>query len=112
MNCSALSAGRALARQRPEALTEAEWQRIVVTDIAEPAGWRRYHTYDSRRSDSGFPDLVLVRDGRLIFVELKSQKGRSTPAQREWLRELGACLGVEVFLWRPSDVTEVERVLR
>ena len=27
---------------------------------AVPAGWMVYHTYDSRRSTAGFPDLVLV----------------------------------------------------
>lgn len=92
------------------ALTERQWQDRVV-DLARWHGWRTYHTHDSRRSAAGFPDLVLVRGGRLLFVELKSSSGRVTPAQRVWLADLSACPGVEVHLWRPADWVEVQTTL-
>ena len=58
----------------------------------------------------GFPDLMLLKPGRLIVAEVKSQKGRLTFAQEVWLeafRETHA----EVYVWRPDDWPEVERVL-
>lgn len=82
----------------------------TVTDYARLSGWLVYHTHDSRRSAAGFPDLVLVRAGVLIFAELKTAKGRLSFQQEEWLevlRETHAC----VFLWRPADWPEIERVL-
>ena len=74
-----------------------------VVDCARLYKWKHYHTFDSRRSPEGFPDLCLVRPPRIVFAELKSEHGRLTPAQREWVRELGEC-GLEVHLWRPADI--------
>ena len=92
------------------ALSERDFQRQVV-ELAELTGWRTYHTYDSRNSHPGFPDLVLVRAPRLIFAELKRERGRVAAAQREWAEDLEACPGVEYYLWRPSDWDEIKQVL-
>jgi hypothetical protein len=56
----------------------------LVLDLARALGWMAYHTRDSRRSDPGWPDLVLVRNGRILFLELKVGRGRLTAAQRAW----------------------------
>ena len=81
-------------------LTERQWQTEVV-NLARHQGWLVYHTYDSRRSEPGFPDLVLVR-GAVIFVELKTDKGRLTKAQKRWLTRLRDA-GADVWVWRPCD---------
>ena len=91
-------------------ISEAQFQAQVIR-YAELMGWRAYHTYDSRRSAAGFPDLVLVKRPRIVFAELKSGRGRVSPSQAAWLAELRACRQ-EVFCWRPSDWEEIERVLR
>lgn len=69
-----------------------------------------YHTFDSRRSAPGFPDLVLTRRPRVIFAELKRDDGRPTVHQEAWLDDLRAC-GQEVFLWKPSDWKSIEKEL-
>ena len=87
----------------------------TVTELATLTGWLVYHTYDSRRSQAGFPDLVLARADRLIFAELKTDKGRIRPAQIEWLDRLGAVAssqpGISVYLWRPKDWAGIEKIL-
>lgn len=93
------------------AVTESELQGFVVT-LARLHGWLAYHTYDSRRSEAGFPDLTMVRDGRIIFAELKSEKGRVTAAQQRWLDWLVESSGVEVYVWRPSDLDSIDGILR
>jgi hypothetical protein len=94
----------------PDNPVEKDWQAEVV-DIALRCGWRRkYHTFDSRRSDRGFPDLVLCRPPRLIFAELKTNTGRVTGDQQAWLDDLAAC-GAEAYTWRPFDRPTVDRVL-
>ena len=90
-------------------ITEKAWQAKVI-EAAKWLGWSVYHTHDSRRSEAGFPDLVLVRDQRLIFAELKSPKGRVTPAQTQWLWLLGETFA-EVYLWRPDDWPTVQERL-
>jgi hypothetical protein len=89
-------------------ISEKEWQAQVI-QLATMWGWKHYFTYRSKRSPTGFPDLTLARD-RVIWAELKAGRGRPTPAQLEWLEALEAA-GGEVYLWRPSDLDEVGRVL-
>ena len=83
-----------------------------VRDVARLHGWRRFHTWLSKHSPAGFPDEVLVRSGRLIFAELKSERGKLSDEQEAWLEELRAVPGVEVFVWRPADMDEIATVLR
>ena len=89
-------------------MLEKDWQKQVVA-IARRCGWAVYHTYDSRRSAPGYPDLTLVRE-RLVFAELKREDGKLSSAQEEWLERLRDA-GVEVHVWRPSDLRHVHAVL-
>lgn len=82
-------------------VTERQWQQAIC-ELASLLGWRWYHTHDSRRSPEGFPDLVLVKGGRLLFFECKTEKGRVTKAQDEWLTALGPVSDLAVVV-RPSD---------
>ena len=96
-------------------VTEAEFQQTVV-QYAVLRGWRTYHTHDSRRSNPGYPDLTLVRDRRIVFAELKTETGRVTHDQQEWLTDLLVAAnwnpGVDVYVWHPSDWGLIEDVLR
>lgn len=87
----------------------------AVTELAGLCGWLVYHTYDSRRSQAGFPDLVLARADRLIFAELKTAKGTLRDAQTLWLNTLGSLAttqpDVEVYLWRPKDWDGIAEIL-
>lgn len=82
-----------------------------VIDLATLRGWLVYHTYDSRRSSPGFPDLVLVRHNTLLFAELKTEKGKPTGAQKQWLEALRNVETISPNLWKPSDWQEIERIL-
>lgn len=97
-------------KSNPLAVSEREFQRQVIA-LARLLGWRVYHTWNSIHSAGGFPDLVLVKDRKIIFAELKSEKGQLTPAQREWIDALSECEGVEAFVWRPSSWAQIEKVL-
>jgi hypothetical protein len=82
----------------------------TVREAATLTGWLVYHTFHSKRSPSGFPDLVCVRD-RVVFAELKGPTTRVTREQKRWLDALAAA-GAEVYLWRPDEWEEIQRVLR
>lgn len=77
----------------------------AVRQLARRLGWMEYHTYRSTKSPAGFPDLVLVRPPRLIFVELKTEKGKLSEAQDAWINAL-VKTNVEVAIWRPHHLTE------
>lgn len=92
--------------------SEAAFQQQLV-QLAAFYGWDLvYHTHDSRRSQPGFPDLVLVREPEILFVEVKTQTGRVRPEQARWISALTAC-GLEALIVRPADFdTFHERVAR
>jgi hypothetical protein len=76
-----------------------------VVALAKKNGWKAYHAYDSRKSEAGFPDLVLVKR-YVIYAELKTNVGRTTAAQEVWLEALLQA-GAEVRVWRPVDWPEI-----
>jgi len=84
----------------------------AIRQAASLQGWKCYHTYDSRRSNPGFPDLILVGHGKLIFWEAKSAKGTVSPEQQQWLDALSTVTApplVEVI--RPADLDRCLEVL-
>ena len=126
------------------AWSEATFQREVIK-LARAHGWLVHAQRPARtkrgwataiQGDPGFPDLVLVRQRRIIFAELKTETGRLPGDQRAWLGALEACqriirdldstetsatgkgIGVvtklrlpEVYQCRPGDWDEIVRLL-
>ena len=109
-------------------ITEADFQAAVI-ELAEAQGWKVAHFHDSRRwvpekirgvvvhgkwvgdaQAKGWPDLVLVRGGKSLFVELKRDGERPTREQLEWGNALFNA-GLNWQLWRPEDWPYIERLL-
>src|SRR5262252_7165860 len=74
------------ARADPGAAVLAEAGLLEhIRALARRSGWLCYHTHDSRRSEAGFPDLVLTNGQRVLFLECKTSTGKLTEAQARWL---------------------------
>lgn len=91
-------------------MRESQFQEQVV-ELATLYGWKHFHVYDSRRTDPGWPDLILVRVPELLAVELKTQRGRLSPAQEQWIHDLMDC-GIETYVWRPSHFDAIHERLK
>lgn len=101
---------------------EATFQRMVV-EVARIHGWRVAHFGKARTvrgrtitptmyDAAGFPDLVLAHpEGAVMFRELKTDKGRLSPEQTEWLALLFRA-DADVGTWRPKDWTQIVAQLR
>jgi hypothetical protein len=65
------------------------------------------------QGDKGFPDLVLAKQRRVIFAELKSATGKLSQDQEDWMTELESPVGGshETYVWRPDDIDEIGKVL-
>ena len=90
-------------------MTERELQS-AIEKIAKMYGWLYYHTYNSRRSQKGFPDLVLVRGREVIFAELKSATGQLSLEQYQWRAALELS-SARYYLWRPGDLDDIVKIL-
>ena len=101
-------------------LTEAEFQAQVV-NLAESFGWQWMHIGRTGKHVAngakgtlgrGWPDLTLVRSGRLIFAELKAQQAPPIPEHQRTVLNHLADAGAECHVWRPSDLPLILEVLR
>lgn len=100
-------------------MTEQEWQTQVL-DLAHLYRWMAHHTRPAlnRRGQwatpiqghPGFPDLVLCRGSRVLFVELKSERGLLTADQMAW-RDRLLTAGMDWRCWRPKHWPEVQATL-
>jgi len=112
---------REVTRSRQLPITEDNFTNAVIS-LAQYRRWLVCHFRAGRtakgwrtpiQGDKGFPDLVLVRDGRLILAELKTATGKMRPDQERWHDVLTTVSGIEVYLWRPADLNEtIPEVLR
>jgi hypothetical protein len=101
-------------------VTETEWQQQVI-QLAHLLGWKhnytrrsigKGHQWVTATSTVGWPDLTMWHEDqhRVIFAELKTEKGKLAPEQGVVLRSLAAA-GAEVYVWRPSDLDHVQETL-
>jgi hypothetical protein len=88
----------ALPSDTPEGVLLAE-----IRKLATPHGWLVYHTYDSRKSEPGFPDTCLTNGTSLLMYELKDNRRKPTKDQEGWLSLLAHTGKVECGIWRPRD---------
>ena len=87
------------------ALTRACVERLKKMRAAWRAvKWLKIH--GGPMQAAGWPDLLVVIEGRVLFVELKGPDGRLTKLQAVMLTDLkqavatvGVCRSVEEFLW-------------
>lgn len=103
----------ALARSLGWGVPSSTWQRTVEEAAAygQPApdlDGLVFHPRFSVGSEAGWPDLVLIRlrDQRVLFRELKSDRGRVSPRQTAVIGLLRA-VGLDAGVWRPSDLDRI-----
>ena len=77
-----------LRRGQPAPVSEKAFMTAVVR-LARQQQYLVYHTWSSKRSPGGFPDLICARAGSpLLAIETKTDTGQVTPAQAAWLEAL------------------------
>lgn len=76
-----------------------------VRALARDLGWMTFHVHDSRKSEPGWPDLVLLKGDRMLHRELKTMQGRLSPAQVVVVAALEEA-GADVAVWRPVDLLD------
>jgi len=60
---------------------------------------------------AGFLDYIAAKNERLLIFELKSEKGKLSPAQKEWIEALEKTKA-EVYIFKPENFDEIAEILR
>lgn len=101
--------------------TEAQFQSRVM-EYASLRGWQWLHIQRAQNAQGywrtpvqgllgrGWPDLFMVREGKLLAAELKGDKTPLTSSQGAVL-DLLHLAGVEVHIWRPEDWDRIMEIL-
>lgn len=104
------SGAAAVHRDAVPAMTEKALSKAIVS-VAKECGWLVARTWLSKFSPAGEPDLRMLRNGKLLVWELKTDKGKVSPAQQEWLDAYAEVPGVDVRVVRPANLEEAYKVL-
>lgn len=97
---------------------DEEHLTATVIELAHFHHWKVAHFRPARtrrgwrtlvQGDIGSPDLILARNGVVLLVELKAQRGRLSHEQQEW----ADAIGVHTYrIWKPSDLNTIKEVLK
>lgn len=88
-------------------VTEAEIQR-QIRDYLRWTGWFVYKNHQSLGSHRGLADLTAIKDGKVVWIEVKAPGGRQSEHQRRFQEELEAHGGTYILA---RSVEDVERAL-
>lgn len=83
-------------------MSEMLWQ-LTITDLCDTLHLPWFHDQDSRRNNSGFPDLVIPAPPVLHLWEMKAATGRMRPEQVVWGDYLSRCTMLDYRVLRPRD---------
>jgi hypothetical protein len=72
-----------------------------VRAICKDLGVLRIHVYNSRGTTPGVPDDILIGPRGILWRELKTMRGKPTPAQQQMGHALTVA-GQDWGVWRPS----------
>ena len=106
-------------------MLERDFLRWVI-DVARALGWTVHHVpapmqwvgkergFVGAKDAAGLADLILIRDNRLIFAEIKGTGGKLSAKQIEFLDHVCGMGNpfVLVRVWKPGDEEKVEADLR
>ncbi len=82
------------------------WRIMRVSDSRKPVRRDGRVTLVGDELCAGWPDIFLCRPPRTFAIECKTETGKLTVAQQEWLRDLRAS-GIEIAVARPSTLDEI-----
>ena len=86
-------------------LTEADIRR-QVKDYLTLKNWFVLYHLQGLGSMVGLPDLQAVKEGRIIFIELKRPGGNQRPSQVDFQRKLEAAGGEYILCRGIEDLQE------
>lgn len=81
-------------------MTEQQIQSKIKKKLQE-RGW--YVTKLIKTSTNGIPDLLAIKNGKAMFIEVKREKGKLSPLQELRIDELRQS-GAIVHVWTDFEV--------
>lgn len=86
----------------------SKWLVVRINSGAQAVDGRflRTYTIENNGRSSGMPDVIAVKDGRWLLLEVKTSKGRLSESQQDF-HQLASTYGVHVHVVRSVDDVEM-----
>lgn len=81
----------------------------AVRDFLRLHGWKVVRIHQSLGSERGIPDLVAIRGGKTVWIEVKTPNGRLSEYQERWLQDLEDHGGWWIVARSVEDVEHLAR---
>lgn len=81
---------KALCQRRTATGTKVTETDIMhqIRDFLKLHGWMVIRNHQTLGSHPGVPDLTAIRGGKVVWIEVKTPKGRLSKTQEKFLQEL------------------------
>ncbi len=64
------------------------WIKRTIKEFLEWHGWEVFRLQEGPFGERGVADLMPIREGRVMFLEIKTDSGKQSPAQKEFERRV------------------------
>lgn len=89
----------------PEGIVRRDVKRELKAN-----GWYVFHVQQGPLSHKGISDLIAVRDGKTVFIELKARNGRQSSDQVEFETEISSHGGKYMVVRDVQDLIDASMV--
>lgn len=90
-----------MRKKTPEGMLKASIRQLLDT-----VGIFHYNAWGGPMSPKGVPDLICCQKGRFIGIEVKTETGRVSPEQEEFIRRINEAGGLAFVARSLDDVIE------
>jgi hypothetical protein len=96
-------------------LNEEQFRSVIVRLFSEN-GWLVTHTRSAKGS-GGSPDLLVIKSNNVLFMELKTDKGRIGENQKDWISQIPIIhnknnYSISGLVVRPKDFSLVSDIAK
>lgn len=87
-------------------LTPENIVKRQIKDYLWIKGWFNFPLLQSLGSYPGAPDRIAIKDGRVLFLEIKAPKGKQSPYQKRFEKYITHCGGEYLLARCVEDVIQ------
>ncbi|MFW5887701.1 MAG: VRR-NUC domain-containing protein [Bacteriovoracia bacterium] len=90
-------------KQNKPKITENDVKR-VVKDYLSVKGWYHFYILQGMGAFKGIPDIIAIKNGRVLFLEIKKPTGKQSEHQKEFQKNIEHQGGEYVLVRKLEDL--------
>lgn len=91
-------------------MTKTQTETLIrrsITDALRLAGWAVFYIFQGLGSYKGISDLIAIKDGLTVYIEVKTETGRQSEYQKQFERIITDHGGKYILARSTADIAEL-----